>query len=162
MQRAVRILRKGFFAPAAVQDRVVLDFDARHRRRTRLLTSANRDVLLDLDMAAHIRDGDGLVLTDGSLVLVTARAEPLFEITARDRDLLVRIAWHLGNRHLPVQLAAGALRIRADHVIAQMVRGLGGEVSAISAPFDPEGGAYDHGAVPSDLDDALVPADHFI
>ena len=73
---------------------------------------------------------------------VTSRPEPLLEIHAHDAAGLVRIAWHLGNRHLPVQLLGDHIRIRADHVIADMVRTLGGHVHTIDAPFDPEAGAY--------------------
>ena len=91
-----------------------------------------------------MRDGDALVLTDGSLVRIMAQQEPLLEITAPDSGRLIAIAWHLGNRHLPVQFVKAALRIRTDDVIADMVRGLGGEVRALSASFDPEGGAYGH------------------
>jgi urease accessory protein len=89
-----------------------------------------------------MRDGDAILLSDGSLVMVCARPEDLFEITAPDRDLLLRIAWHLGNRHLPVQFSGDALLIRADSVIAEMVRGLGGNVRTVKTGFDPEGGAY--------------------
>jgi urease accessory protein len=144
MRRAFRVLRKGSFAARADHDSVVLDFDGRYRRRTLLFTENRRAVLLDLDEVTHMRDGDALVLADGSLVLIGAKEEPLLEITAQDPARLIRIAWHLGNRHLPVQFDRGTLRIRADVVIAHMVHGLGGEVRALSAPFDPEGGAYDH------------------
>lgn len=137
-------MRKGSFTAPADEDSIVLDFDERYRRRTMLFTENRRAVLLDLDKVTHMRDGDALALTDGSLVLVVAKPEPLLEITAPDAGRLIAIAWHLGNRHLPVQFEPAALRIRADDVIAQMVRGLGGEVRALSAPFDPEGGAYEH------------------
>jgi len=136
---------KGSFAREANHDSVVLDFDGRYRRRTMLFTENRRAVLLDLDTVTHMRDGDALVLTDDSLLLITAKEEPLLEITASDPGRLIRIAWHLGNRHLPVQFESAALRIRSDDVIAHMVRGLGGEVRALSAPFDPEGGAYERG-----------------
>jgi urease accessory protein len=137
-------MRKGSFASAAGEDCVVLDFDGRYRRRTMLFTENRRAVLLDLDQVTHMRDGDALVLTDGSVVLIAAKQEPLLEITSSDPERLIRIAWHLGNRHLPVQFEHAALRIRADDVIARMVQGLGGEVRALSASFDPEGGAYGH------------------
>jgi urease accessory protein len=82
------------------------------------------------------------VLEDGRLVEVVAAPEPLLEICCTDAPHLARVAWHLGNRHLPVQLLPHALRIRRDHVMADMVRQLGADVTEISAPFDPEGGAY--------------------
>jgi urease accessory protein len=97
---------------------------------------------VDLPQAARLRDGDGLLLDAGGVVLVQARPEPLLDIHAHDAAALVRIAWHLGNRHLPVQLLGAHIRIRRDHVIADMVRSLGGHVAEIEAPFDPEGGAY--------------------
>jgi urease accessory protein len=99
-------------------------------------------VLLDLPHAVRLRDGDGLELEDGGVVRVRARPESLLEITASDHDLLLRIAWHLGNRHLPVQFMGQRIHIRADHVIADMVMQLGGQVRAVAAPFDPEAGAY--------------------
>jgi urease accessory protein len=127
--------------PAAQEiDTIELDFDQRHRRRVRLVTASGRDILLDLPQARRLRDGDGLVLPDG-LVRVQAAGEAVMDIHAAP-DTLMRIAWHLGNRHLPVQMLDGALRIRADHVIADMVAGLGGHVHARDAPFQPEGGAY--------------------
>ncbi|PZA09087.1 urease accessory protein UreE [Rhodopseudomonas palustris] len=129
-----------FTAPAA--DTVVLTFDDRHRRRMAMTGTRGLEFLLDLEHAVALRGGDALVLEDGRLVEVVAAPEPLLEIHGRDPLHLVRLAWHLGNRHLPTQLMAKALRIRRDHVIADMVRGLGGKVVEIEAPFDPEGGAY--------------------
>lgn len=123
-------------------DTVVLDFDDRHRRRMAMTGTRGLAFLLDLPTAVALRGGDALVLDDGRLVEVVAAPEPLLEIRGRDPQHLVRLAWHLGNRHLPTQLMAKALRIRRDHVIADMVRGLGGKVVEIEAPFDPEGGAY--------------------
>jgi urease accessory protein len=127
-------------------DEVLIDFDRRHRRRIVLITQSGREVLIDFPQAVRLRDGDGLALEDGGIVMVRARPEPLLEIHAHDDGELVRIAWHLGNRHLPVQLLGDRIRIRADHVIQDMVEGLGGHVEAIAAPFDPEAGAYAPGA----------------
>jgi urease accessory protein len=123
-------------------DEVLIDFDRRHRRRIVLTTLSGRELLIDFAQAVRLRDGDGLALEDGGIVRVRARPEPLLEIHAHDDGELVRIAWHLGNRHLPVQLLGDRIRIRADHVIRDMVEGLGGHVEAIEAPFDPEAGAY--------------------
>ena len=125
-----------------VVDCVVLDFDARHRRRLRMRGVRGLDFLLDLGEATALRGGDALVLEDGGLVEVVAAPESLVEISSASAGDLVRIAWHLGNRHLPVQLAGPRLRIRRDHVIEAMAEGLGGKLRAIEAPFDPEGGAY--------------------
>ncbi len=130
------------------RDVVVLDFDQRHRRRLAMRGVRGTAFLLDLPEAVALRGGDALVLDDGGLIEVVAAPEPLAEISGADPAAAVRIAWHLGNRHLPVQLVGRRLRIRRDHVIEAMVIGLGGTVVAIEAPFDPEGGAYaggDHG-----------------
>jgi urease accessory protein len=127
---------------AQAVDTVLIDFDRRHRRRILLTTETGAALLLDLAEAARLRDGDGLVLDSGGIVCVRARPEPLAEIHAHDAADLVRIAWHLGNRHLPVQLIDDRIRIRTDHVIEAMVEQLGGHVDRIDAPFDPEAGAY--------------------
>src|SRR6202051_2312951 len=126
-------------APA---DTVVLDFDDRHRRRMAMTGTRGLEFLLDLENAVVLRGGDALVLEDGRLVEVVAAPEPLIEIRGTDPHHLVRVAWHLGNRHLPTQIMPKGLRIRCDHVIEAMVKGLGARVIEIEAPFDPEGGAY--------------------
>src|SRR5689334_22806181 len=123
-------------------DTVVLDFDDRHRRRMAMTGTRGLEFLLDLEHATALRGGHALGLEDGRLVEVVAAPEPLLEIRGRDPHHLIRVAWHLGNRHLPTQLMPKALRIRRDHVIEAMVRGLGARVIEIEAPFDPEGGAY--------------------
>lgn len=125
-----------------VDDTVSIDFDRRHRRRHVLTTASGAEILLDLPQAVRLRDGDGLALANGRMVRVVAAAEKLLEVHAHGPAELVRIAWHLGNRHLPVQLLGDRIRIRADHVIEEMVHGLGGHAHAIDAPFDPEAGAY--------------------
>ena len=126
-------------APA---DTVVLDFDGRHRRRTTMTGTRGLAFLLDLEKAIALRGGDALVLEDGRLIEVVAAPEPLAEVRCNDPEHLIRVAWHLGNRHLPTQIMAKSLRIRRDHVIEAMVTGMGARVIEIEAPFDPEGGAY--------------------
>jgi urease accessory protein len=135
----VRAQHRWTQAPA---DTVVLDFDDRHRRRMAMTGTRGLTFLLDLENAVTLRGGDALVLEDGRLIEVVAAPEPLVEIRGSDPHHLVRVAWHLGNRHLPTQITAKGLRIRRDHVIEAMVRGLGARVIEIEAPFDPEGGAY--------------------
>src|ERR1700743_1867343 len=130
-------------APA---DTVVLDFDDRHRRRMAMTGTRGLEFLLDLENAVALRGGDALVLEDGRLIEGVAAPEPLIEIKGRDPHHLIRHAWHLGNRHLPTQIRPKGLRIRRDHVIEAMVKGLGARVIEIEAPFDPEGGAYAGGA----------------
>jgi urease accessory protein len=142
MKRAISAHPPAAWPAHDATDRVVLDHDGRHRRRIRLMTVAGQVLLLDLPDATRLKDGDGLLLEDGSWVGIEAKPEQLLEITAPDTHTLIRIAWHLGNRHLPTQLLPGAIRIRDDHVIADMVHGLGGTASPVTAPFDPEAGAY--------------------
>ena len=123
-------------------DTVVLDYDERYRRRVAMTGVRGLGFLLDLPEAVMLRAGDGLKLEDGRIVEVVAAPESLIEIRAADAAALTRIAWHLGNRHLPTELMRNSLRIRSDPVIEEMARGLGGAVVAIEAPFNPEGGAY--------------------
>ena len=123
-------------------DTIVLEFDDRHRRRMAMTTTRGIGFLLDLPKTVALRGGDLLVLDDGRVIEVVAAPEPLIEIRCADAAQMVRIAWHLGNRHLPTQLMGKHLRIRRDHVIEEMVKGLGARTIEIEAPFDPEGGAY--------------------
>jgi len=145
MRRAVAVHPAGHWREAAA-DRVTLPFHDRHRRRLRLVADSGTAFLLDLPRARHLTDGDELELDDGSHIRVCAAAEPVIEIaTDRPADLL-RIAWHIGNRHLPLQVLEGRLRLLADHVAAAMIAGLGGKIVHCEAPFDPETGAYGDGA----------------
>src|SRR5215469_11391516 len=141
MIRATQVLGQHRWKEAAA-DTVVLDFDDRHRRRMAMTGTRGLEFLLDLANAVALRGGDALVLEDGRLIEVVAAPEPLLEIKGSDPHHLIRLAWHLGNRHLPTQLMPKALRVRRDHVIEAMVKGLGARVIEIEAPFDPEGGAY--------------------
>ena len=149
MERAVRYHVPGDWPADQARDQVTLDFDRRHRRRIRLISDRDTPYLLDLEKAVAMTEGGGLALGDGGWLAVRAAPEPLLEIKARDDEHRARIAWHLGNRHLPVQICGDVLRIRDDHVIADMVRKLGGDVSAREDAFDPEGGAYGAGQVQS-------------
>jgi len=142
MRRATRVMTPGEYRDQKVAGHLRLDHHHRHRRRFALKTEEGETILLDLFAAVHLRDGDKLLLDDGAIIGVEAVDEPLLHITAADMPALIRIAWHLGNRHLPTQLQGRVLRIREDHVLEAMVRGLGGTVTHVVAPFDPEGGAY--------------------
>ena len=139
--KSISVVPAGTWDAAREVDQVLVDFDRRHRRRILLTTEKGDAVLLDLPHAVRLRHGDGLVVA-GGVVRVVARPEPLAEIHGHDEGEMVRIAWHLGNRHLPVQLVGARIRIRHDHVIEEMVALLGGHVDIIEAPFDPEAGAY--------------------
>jgi urease accessory protein len=131
-------------------DRMALDYDGRHRRRIVLTGESGAEYLLDLPEATHLRGGDGLVLAGGGVVLVVAQPEPLLEVRAASPEALIRLAWHIGNRHLAAQVRADRILIRRDHVIAHMLEHQGARVREVEEPFDPEGGAYqahsrDHG-----------------
>jgi urease accessory protein len=121
---------------------LTLDFDARHRRRIRLTTEQSEDVLLGLPKAAAMADGDGLQLEDGRWLKVAAAAELIVEVRHKDPNQLMRLAWHLGNRHFPTEMRNQVLRIRPDHVIEDMLQGFGADLVKVQGPFQPEGGAY--------------------
>lgn len=129
----------------AALDTVRLDFDERHRRRFLLTTEAGREVLLDLPEVPSLAEGDGLLLEDGGVITVRCADEALLEVRAETPRVLARLAWHLGNRHLPTEIADGVIRLREDHVIEDMLQRLGAQVRHVRAPFHPEGGAYGHG-----------------
>jgi len=124
---------------------LTLDFDARHRRRFRLTGDQGDDVLLDLPEAVAMAEGDGLQLDDGRWLKVQAAAEDIVEVRHKDPVQLMRLAWHLGNRHLPTEIRDHLLLIRPDHVIEDMLRGLGADLQKVQSAFQPEGGAYGHG-----------------
>jgi urease accessory protein len=143
MQRACKIRPAGDWDSSIAVDDVLLDAHERHRRRIVLTGERGTTFLLDLPYAMPLRDGDGLLLDDGAIVRVAGRPEPLVEIAAADAAALMRIAWHIGNRHVELQIVGGRLRIRRDHVIEDMLRGLGATLTPIDAAFDPETGAYE-------------------
>lgn len=143
MRRAVRVDRAGAWRRELACGSVTLGYDDRHRRRLKLATDAGEAFLLDLARPAVLEDGDGLALDDGSWLEVRAAPEKLLEIRAAQPALLGRLAWHIGNRHLPAQILEDCILIREDHVIAEMLRGLGAALRPLLAPFNPERGAYD-------------------
>jgi urease accessory protein len=145
MQRILSIKRTGNFS---ANDRVVLDADDRLRRRIVLTTEKGMSLLLDFAEPVMLRDGDGLVLDDGSVVVVAGQSEPLVEVSAKLPADFVRLAWHIGNRHTDIQFTEQSFRIRRDHVLEDMLRGLGASVTPLDAPFDPEPAAP-HGDGPS-------------
>ncbi|WP_405226731.1 urease accessory protein UreE [Lentisalinibacter sediminis] len=138
LPRAQRVIAD----PPADADVVELDYDARHRRRIAMRTESGREFLLDLPKAVALADGDGLALSDGTSVRVRAKPERVIDVRAASPEQLLRIAWHLGNRHLPTQILGETIRIRYDHVILDMLAGLGADTRTTEAPFHPEGGAY--------------------
>jgi urease accessory protein len=142
MIRATEVLPSGQWNRAAEADSIELPHDGRHRRRIAMRGNRDTVFLLDLAEAMMLQDGDGLKLEDGRVVRVVSASEPIAEITANDPHHLSRIAWHLGNRHVPAQILADRIRIGRDHVLEELMVKLGAKVSRIEAPFDPEGGAY--------------------
>ena len=143
MRRVTRIISAAELT-AAVTDRVILDAGDRNRRRIVMRSEKGTEFLLDEANPVSLRDGDGLLLDDGAIVLVTAEPEKLVEISAGSALDCVRLAWHLGNRHTDVQVIGDRLRIRRDHVLEDMLRGLGATLNALDAPFDPEAPAPTH------------------
>ena len=127
---------------------ITLDETARHRRRMKMVSDNGIEFLLDLAEARLLRHGDGLLLDDGRVIEVRAAPEDLLEVSGRDARHLLALAWQIGNRHLAAQILPDRILIRRDHVIRDMLEGLGAAVADVSAPFDPEGGAYGdaHGA----------------
>src|SRR4051794_41098259 len=121
MRRAIAVHTRGNWPEEAAVDGITLAFVDRHRRRIRLVADSGAPFLLDLARPHRLTDGDGLELDDGSYVRVTAARGPFIDITAESPNDLLRIAWHLGNRHLPLQVVEDRIRIRDDYVIAGMV-----------------------------------------
>ena len=144
MKHARELIAAGHWDGASAGDTIALDAHDRHRRRVMLTSEGGTKFLLDLPQAVALRDGDGLRLDDGTVVRIVGRPEPLVEIAAADAHVLARLAWHIGNRHVDVQIVGECLRIRRDHVIEDMLRGLGARLTQLEAAFDPERGAYDH------------------
>jgi urease accessory protein len=142
------VLPAGSWPISASAGEVTLAWDDRHRRRILLESDQGLAFLLDLHRPARLREGDGLQLEDGRIIRVRAAAEPVLEIRAGTAGL-TRLAYHLGNRHLDLEIAGDVLVIRADPVIAEMVRGLGGTAEPARRPFTPEAGAYESGPQPS-------------
>jgi urease accessory protein len=141
--RAIEVLPPGKWPGSTAADRIVLTFDERHRRRLRYVACGGTTFLLDLPRAAVLHAGDGLRLEDGRIVSVEASPEELVEVIAGDAWALMRLAWHIGNRHVPAQLEPDRILIRNDAVITNMLLGLGATVRPVLEAFTPEAGAYD-------------------
>lgn len=145
MNRATSHNHAGHYQGAPF-DSVTLAHDERHLRRKLLTLSKGGQILVDLPIAIALEHGDVLVQEDGQLVEILSADEALYEITAQDANHLSRLCWHIGNRHLPAQIEEHRILIQRDHVIRDMLTGLGATVRDITAPFSPERGAYhNHG-----------------
>ncbi|MFZ1813656.1 MAG: urease accessory protein UreE [Rhizobiaceae bacterium] len=130
---------RDFHAPNST---ITLDETARHRRRMVMTCDNGTAFLLDLPDARLLRHGDGLELSDGRVIEVHAMPESLHEVTGSNAQHLLALAWQIGNRHLAAQIEDARILIRRDHVIREMLEGLGATLREIEAPFDPQGGAY--------------------
>ena len=142
MHPVTEILAAGHWPRGQRAAGIALDFDGRFVRRRRLVADNGTELLLDLPAARRLAAGDGLKLADGRVVEIVALPEALVEIRAEGAAKLARLAWHLGNRHLPAEIADDLILIRDDHVIVDMLERLGAEVRRVQRPFNPEGGAY--------------------
>jgi len=143
MRRAITHHAAGSWPSREATATVTLPFDERHRRRLRLTDDAGQPFMLDLERAVLLAEGDGLALEGGGFVAVKAAEEAVLDIRCTGAGHAARVAWHIGNRHTPLQvLTGGRLRILADHVLKDMVEGLGAVVMETRAPFQPEPGAY--------------------
>jgi urease accessory protein len=143
--RSTQILPHGAGGDRTPIDVVVLSHDQRHVRRKLLHMQHNDVVMLDLKEPVQLAHGDLLLTETGDTVEVIAAEELLYEVTPRDALHLVELAWHLGNRHLPAQIEETRILILRDHVIKDMLAGLGAMVREVSEPFHPARGAY-HGS----------------
>jgi len=136
------IVRK-LVAPAAeIDDVLALPFEQRCKSRLRATLVSGEEIGLFLERGTILRGGDCLAADDGRVVRVESATEKLMEVCAENADSLARAAYHLGNRHTAIQIGDGWLRFAADHVLAQMLAGLGVETSALDSAFEPEPGAY--------------------
>ncbi|PCI41631.1 MAG: Urease accessory protein UreE [Rhodospirillaceae bacterium] len=147
MRRVTHIIFKADQDQSVVKGTVTLNFEDRFRRRIRLHDDAGEAFLLDLSHATRFEDGDDLALSDGGVLKVVAAQEDVLDVTGKDNQHTARLAWHIGNRHTPIEvLKSGELRIQYDHVLLHMLEGLGATTQRASAPFVPESGAYDNTA----------------
>ena len=143
MIRATTVVRRPAVRPEKVADEITLDHHARHRRRFAFTADGGLSFLLDLDKATVLDDGDAVKLEDGRLVRIKAAAEDLVEVTTANPLRLMKVAWHLGNRHVPAEITETAVYFVDDHVLTERVRGLGAGVDKVTAPSRPEKGAYE-------------------
>jgi urease accessory protein len=146
--RATRILAAGDRRDRPVVDTVILDYAQRSAQKSAVTGVKGGAFEIDLHQPARLRTDDLLLLEDGGLVEVVAAAEPLIEARAADVAGLARLAWHLGDRHVPVQVLPNRIRARRDAAIEALLKSLGAKVAAIEAPFEPEGGAYESSHAP--------------
>jgi urease accessory protein len=143
MPRATRVVSRAHRHDGAVVDTVILNYGQRSAQKVTVTGVKVGTIEIDLPAPARLRTDDLLVLEDGTLVEVVAAPEPLIEARATDFSALARLAWHLGDRHVPVEMLPNRIRARRDQAIENLLKTLGAKVALIEAPFEPEGGAYE-------------------
>lgn len=142
MQRATRVVTAAERHGRPVADIVILNYTQRSAQKITVTGAKGGSIKIDLRAPARLRTDDLLLLDDGGLVEVVAAPEPLIEARAGDLAALLRLAWHLGDRHVLVQVLPNRIRVRRDAAIEALLASLGAKVTMIEAPFEPEGGAY--------------------
>jgi urease accessory protein len=125
-----------------VRDRLELPFERRQKSRQRATLASGEEVAIELPRGLVLRGGDCVLASDGRVIEVVAQAERVIHVECDSPQALARAAYHLGNRHVPVQLGEGWLRIAADRVLERMLEGLGARLAPLEMPFEPEAGAY--------------------
>lgn len=151
MPRATSVIAAAHRHDRPIADTVILDYAQRSAEKVSVTGAKGTVIDIDLHMPVRLRTDDLLLLDDGTLVEVVAAPEPLIEARASDLAGLSRLAWHLGDRHIPVQVLTNRVRARRDAAVETLLTSLGAKVTMIDAPFEPEGGAYalsqahDHG-----------------
>jgi urease accessory protein len=139
---ASRILPALLVKPEKVIDTLTLPHDERHKRKFVFNCENGTQFLLDLEKAHHLKSGEGCLLSDGGVILIKAAFEECLELTSENPARLLKLAWHIGNRHTPAEISESAIYIAYDHVLEQMVRGLGVNIARVTRQFQPEQGAY--------------------
>jgi urease accessory protein len=142
MAKATHVVDAGHRHGRAIVDTVILDYEQRAAGKASATGINGTSVDIELEQPTRLRTDDLIVLDDGNLVEVVAAAEPLIEARAADLAGLMRLAWHLGDRHLPVEVLTNRIRVKQDPAIETLLRSLGARLVMIEAPFEPEGGAY--------------------
>ena len=125
-----------------IRDRLELPFERRQKSRQRATLASGEEVAIELERGLVLRGGDCVLASDGRVIEVVAQPERVIHIECDTPQALARAAYHLGNRHVPVQVGEGWLRIAADRVLERMLEGLGARLCALDMPFEPEAGAY--------------------
>ena len=128
-----------------IRDRLELPFERRQKTRQRATLASGEEVAIELERGLVLRGGDCVLASDGRVIEVVAQAERVIHVECETPQALARAAYHLGNRHVPVQVGEGWLRIAADRVLERMLEGLGAKLTALDLPFEPEAGAYGGG-----------------